>query len=114
MLSRNANSLVEPELPLRGYFLSVGSALFLLLLAADWVLPEPLPSRLRDSQSALPPIRIHSEMKKQDAVIFDTSGFGLRATTTVLDVAEAISRRPKPRSGDPVAATPQPPSPARR
>lgn len=35
VLSRQA-SLVEPELPLRAYFLSVGAALLVLLLAADW------------------------------------------------------------------------------
>ncbi|BBO10814.1 hypothetical protein TM102_22840 [Bradyrhizobium sp. TM102] len=48
---------------MRAYFLSVGGALLLLLLAADWVLPAPLPSRLTDSHSALPPIRIHTELR---------------------------------------------------
>jgi hypothetical protein len=76
-LSRPASSLVEPELPLRAYFLSVGGALLLLLLAANWVQPAALPSRLMDSHSALPPIRIHSELKGPEAVVIDTSGFGL-------------------------------------
>jgi hypothetical protein len=67
VLSRRASSLVEPELPMRAYFLSVGGALLLLLLAADWVQPAPLPSRLTDSHSALPPIRIHSELKGPEA-----------------------------------------------
>lgn len=74
MLSRQA-SLVEAELPLRAYFLSVGAALLLLLLAADWVLPAPLPNRLTDSHSALPPIRIHTELKGPEAVIIDTGRF---------------------------------------
>ncbi len=74
LLSRRASGLVEPELPLRGYFLSVGGALLLLLLAADWVLTAPLPSRLIDSHSALPPIRIHSELKGPEAVVIDING----------------------------------------
>jgi hypothetical protein len=77
VLSRHANSLVEPELPLRTYFLSVGGALLLLLLAADPGLPTPLPSPLTDSHSALPPIRIHTELKGPEAVIIDTSRFGV-------------------------------------
>lgn len=75
VLSRQA-SLVDPELPLRAYFLSVGAALLLLLLAADWALPAPLPNRLIDSHSALPPIRIHRELKGPEAVIIDTARFG--------------------------------------
>jgi hypothetical protein len=95
VLSRRASSLVEPELPLRGYFLSVGGALLMLLLAADWVLPAPLPSRLADSHAASPPIRIHSELKGPEAVIIDTSGFGLRPTAAEHDIAEAPSQLPE-------------------
>lgn len=89
VLSRHANSLVEPELPLRAYFLSVGGALLALLLAADWVLPATLPSRLTDSHSALPPIRIHSELHGPEAVVIDTSGFVLRPAPTEQDIADA-------------------------
>jgi len=95
-LSRHANSVVEPELPLRAYFLSVGGALLLLLLAADLVLPAPLPSRLSDSHSTLPPIRIHSELKGPDAVIIDTSGFGLLSMPPGHDIAETPSQLPEP------------------
>lgn len=95
VLSRHANSLVEPELPLRAYFLSVGGALLLLLLAVDWVLPAPLPSRLTDSHSALPPIRIHSDLKGPEAVVIDTTGFGLRPTTAAHDIADAASQPPE-------------------
>jgi hypothetical protein len=91
-LSSRASSLVEPELPLRAYFLSVGGALLLLLLAANWALPAPLPGQLTDSHSALPPIRIHSDVKRPEAVIIDTSRFGLRPTVAAHDVAEAPSQ----------------------
>jgi hypothetical protein len=75
VLLRRASSLVGPTLPLRAYFLSVGGALLLLLFAADWVLPAPLPGRLTDAHAALPPIRIHSELKGPDAIVIDTSRF---------------------------------------
>lgn len=73
VLSVRAGGSVESEIPLRGYLLSVGGALLLLLLAADWVLPAPLPSRLMESHSALPPIRIHSELRGPEAVVIDTN-----------------------------------------
>lgn len=110
MLSRSASGLVEPELPLPGYFLSVGGALLLLLLAADWTLPAPAPSPLTDSHSALPPIRIHSDIKGPEAVLIDTSGFGLRARPPEHDIApEAPSRLPETHlevsDGSPMQAT---------
>ncbi|WP_167552234.1 hypothetical protein [Bradyrhizobium sp.] len=94
VLSRDANGLVEPELPLRGYFLSVGGTLLLLLLAADWVLPASLPSRLTDLHSARPSIRIHSELKTPEAIVFDTSGFEYHPAPTGRDTAEAPSQQP--------------------
>ncbi|EHQ99994.1 hypothetical protein Bra471DRAFT_00532 [Bradyrhizobium sp. WSM471] len=102
-LSRYANSLDEPELPLRTYFLSAGGALLLLLQAADWVLPAPLPSRLTDSDSARPPIRIQSELKGPEAVVFDTSGFEYRSTSTGHESAEAPSLQPETEVADAVA-----------
>lgn len=100
LLSRRASNLVEPELPLRSYFLSVGGALLLLLLAADWVLPAPLPSQLTDSHSMLPPIRIHSELKGPDAVVIDTRGFGLLPMRPKHDIAVAPSQLPGPEVAD--------------
>ncbi len=94
VLSRRASSLVEPGLPLRAYFLSVGGALLLLLLAADWVLPAPLSSRLTESHSALPPIRIHSELKGPEAVVIDTSRFGLLPMLPENESAAAPSQLP--------------------
>ena len=97
MLSR-ARAVVEPELPLRAYFLSVGGALLLLLLAADWVLPAPSPSRLTDSHSALPPIRIHSDRRGPEAVVIDTSGFGQRPAPAEHDIGQ--SQLPETEVGD--------------
>ncbi len=73
VLSMRAGGSVESEIPLLGYVLSVGGALLLLLFAADWVLPALLPSRLMESHSAIPPIRIHSELKAPEAVVIDTN-----------------------------------------
>jgi hypothetical protein len=94
MLSRSASGLVEPELPLQGYFLWVGGALLLLLLAAGWTLPAPAPSLLADSRSALPPIRIRSDTKEPEAVVLDTSGVGLRARAAEHDIAAEAPSRP--------------------
>jgi hypothetical protein len=107
-LSRPASSLVEPELPLRAYFLSVGGALLLLLLAANWVQPAALPSRLMDSHSALPPIRIHSELKGPEAVVIAVSRFEQLPMLPEDESAVAPSQLP---SSDVADAAKQPGSP---
>jgi len=62
---------VDSEIPLRGYFLSVGGALFALLCAAGWLIPEPPSGRIdRDFD---PVIRIHSELKGPELVVIDTN-----------------------------------------
>jgi hypothetical protein len=99
VLSSRASSLVEPELPLRAYFLSVGGALLLLLFAADWVLPAPLPSRLTDSHPA-PPVRIRSDVKRPDAVIIDTSRVQWPAMLAENDGVARPSQPPDPEAGD--------------
>jgi hypothetical protein len=102
-LSRHASSIVEPELPLRAYFLSVGGALLLLLLAADWVLPAPVTSRLTDSHSALPPIRIHSEMRGPDAVVIDTNASLVNPAPAENEGGAATSPMPPPEVADSAA-----------
>jgi hypothetical protein len=62
-LSMRTRGSVDAQTPVRGYFLSVGGALLVLLFAADSLLPAPLPSKLIESHSTLPPIRIASELK---------------------------------------------------
>lgn len=60
-------------MPLLRYFIFVGGSLLALLLIANAALPAaPMPVGLT-SGSDLPPIRIHSERKLPERVVFDTS-----------------------------------------
>lgn len=60
-------------MPILRYFIYVGGALLSLLLVSSVVLPQvPLPSTLT-SGSDLPPVRIHSDRKLPERVVFDTS-----------------------------------------
>jgi len=60
-------------MPILRYFLYVGGALLSLLLISNAVMPQvPLPSTLT-SGSDLPPVRIHTERKLPERVVFDTS-----------------------------------------
>jgi len=61
-------------MPIRQYFVWVGSALLLSLFAADWLLPAP-PAH---SHSAIAPseqanLRIRSDRKWPERVVFDTA-----------------------------------------
>ncbi len=60
-------------MPLLRYFLCVGAALFTLLLAVNAVLPSPPSGDGVNSSSELPVIRIHSDRKGPEAVVFDTN-----------------------------------------
>jgi len=51
------------EVPVKGYFLWVGSTLLTLLLAAHWLLPPPPPNPLISSRVMLPPIRIYAKAR---------------------------------------------------
>ena len=59
------------ELPLKGYFMWVGTALLVLLFAANWLLPTPAPNPLISSRVTLPPIRVYSKTKAPDKVAAD-------------------------------------------
>ena len=84
-------------MPILRYFLYVGGALLSLLLISSVVLPQvPLPSALT-SASDLPPVRIHSDRKLPERIVFDT-----RATVPPDPVAVIASAKAAP--GDPVAA----------
>lgn len=72
-MSRRAYRPLDPTLPLRGYFLSVGGALLCLLFAVDWVLPAQLPDRFTEPDSAQPTIRIHSDIKGPERVVIETT-----------------------------------------
>jgi hypothetical protein len=101
-----ARGLVDAQTPLRAYFLWVGGALLVLLFAADSLLPAPLPSKLIESHSTLPPIRINSALKGPEAVVIDTSQRGF---PPMLSDKEIAAPSP-PLSSDVADAARQPPA----
>ena len=71
-------------MPLLRYFLYVGGALLSLILIANVVLPqESLPGTLT-SATELPAIRIQSDRKLPDRIVFDTSSTVAAAPVPVL------------------------------
>jgi len=61
-------------MPLLRYFLYVGGALLALLFVADILLPtQPLPGFLSVADADRPAVRIHSERKWPERIVFDTS-----------------------------------------
>lgn len=59
-------------MPLRSYILSVGGVLLALLFVANTLLPEPSVTGIV-SGTEPPRIRIYSERKGPEAIVFDTS-----------------------------------------
>ena len=92
ILSMRARGSVNSQTPLRGYFLWVGGALLVLLFAADSLLPAPPPSKLIESHSTLPPIRITSELRGPEAVVIDTSQPGFLPMLPDKEMAAAPSQ----------------------
>ena len=71
-------------MPLLRYFLYVGGALLSLILIANLVLPqEPLPASLT-SATELPAVRIQSDRKLPERIVFDTSTTVATAPVPVL------------------------------
>ena len=69
-------------MPIRQYFVWVGSVLLVALFAADWWLPEPADH----SHSAIAPhervnLRIRSDHKWPERVVFDTAHSGMLLAT---------------------------------
>jgi hypothetical protein len=62
----------DVQMPLQQYFLFVGGALLILLFATDWVVPQPKGEGIK-SEVKLPVIRIYSDRKGPEAVVFDTT-----------------------------------------
>jgi hypothetical protein len=84
------------KMPLLRYFIYVGGALLTLLLVSNAVLPrEPLPGTLT-SGTDLPTIRIHSDRKLPEKVVFDTT-VPVRVTAPIAKTSVAAA---------PVAAAP--------
>jgi hypothetical protein len=92
VLSIRARGSVDSQSPLRAHFLWVGGALLVLLFAADSLLPAPLPSKLFETHSTLPPIRITSELKGPEAVVIDTSQPDFLPMLPVKEIAAAPSQ----------------------
>jgi hypothetical protein len=83
------------RMPLLRYFMYVGGALLTLLLVSNVVLPQtPLPGTLT-SGSDLPTVRIHSERKLPDKVVFDTS-VPVRPATPIAKTVVAVAPAPAP------------------
>jgi hypothetical protein len=59
-------------MPLGRYFLSIGGLLLALLLAIDWLAPQP-PAEAQRADVDRSTIRIHSTHKWPSAVVFDTT-----------------------------------------
>jgi hypothetical protein len=102
-----ARDSVDSQIPLRDYFLWVGGALLVLLFAANSVLPALPPSKLMESHSTLPPIRITSDLKGPEAVVIDTSQPGFPPIPLDKEIAAAPS---PPLSSDLADAVRQPPA----
>jgi hypothetical protein len=78
-------------MPLLRYFLYVGGALLSLILIANVVLPqESLPGTLT-SATELPPVRIKSDRKLPERIVFDTSSTVATAAVPVLTAPKVVA-----------------------
>ena len=73
-------------MPIRQYFLWVGSVLLVALFVADWLLPKPVAR----THSQIPPhervnLQIRSNHKWPERVVFDTTHSGRMSVTEVSD-----------------------------
>ena len=90
-------------MPLLRYFLFAGGSLLALLLVANAALPAVPTDGGLTSGTDLPPIRIHSERKLPDRVVFDTSVVTpTQAAAAPVVVAEAKPPTQAPRVQAPV------------
>jgi hypothetical protein len=91
-------------MPILRYFLYVGGALLSLILISSAVMPQvPLPSTLT-SASDLPPVRIHTDRKLPERVVFDTSSTVSSAPIPMVASANARPNAPStPQVTAPVA-----------
>jgi hypothetical protein len=83
-------------MPLLRYFIFVGGSLLALLLVVNATLPtEPL-QETPTSGSDLPPVRIHSDRKLPDRVVFDTSAVLPGQTQAAPVVVARVKPQAKP------------------
>jgi hypothetical protein len=69
-------------MPLARYFFFVGGVLLALLLISNAYVPEPPPADSVAAAADLPVIRIHSDRKWPERVVFDTSVSAVAPTRT--------------------------------
>jgi hypothetical protein len=90
-------------MPLLRYFVYVGASLLGLLLIANVALPPvPLPGTLT-SATDLPSVRIHSDRKLPEAIVFDTRSTVSSAPVPVLPAPVTVAEAVAP--AQPAAAT---------
>lgn len=78
-------------MPVLRYFVFVGGALLALLLVTNAVLPEPpLHDDLVASSNEMPVIRIHSNRKLPQPIVFDTNAPMFRQTAVASAAAPAL------------------------
>jgi hypothetical protein len=83
-------------MPLLRYFAYVGASLLGLLLIANVAFtPVPLPGTLT-SATDLPPVRIHSDRKLPEAVVFDTHSAVSSAPVPMLPAPVTVARAVAP------------------
>jgi hypothetical protein len=93
------------QLPLKGYFLWVGSTLLIGLLAVHWVLPAPPPNPLISSRVILPPIRVYSETRAPEKLEADHDPIAVAGALTEID-APAASGSPNSASEETIQLPP--------
>lgn len=99
-------------MPVLRYFVFVGGALLALLLVCNAVFPQvPLPATLK-SGSDLPTIRIQSERKWPERVVFDTTlpsvaPMQIAKVDTKVDTTQSIAALNDARLGDTQKASPR-------
>jgi hypothetical protein len=79
------------EMPVFRYFVYVGGALLALLLGANVLLPEAPGVDTLASSADTPVIRIHSDRKWPDPVVFDTNQAPIAPPPVVVARAEAAA-----------------------
>jgi hypothetical protein len=84
----------DANMPMLRYFLFVGGALLALLLGANALLPSVPASGILESNTDLPAIRIHSDRKWPERVVFDTSQPMIAAAPVTVARADAAVGNP--------------------
>ena len=97
-LRRRGYAQRESAMPWRGYFLSIGGVLLLLLFVADGWMPRTASNGVLVSRLVFPPIRIHSDIRGPEAVVIDTSRTGLPAVSVTETAAAEVSASLSPES----------------